>query len=612
MSDTVASITVRRLAETVRLAIARGAMGDEIAAIVRGWIGDRGAATSTTQETAHTDRGTTVTAITTTGSGVVIAASVMAVDAPDDDGDRFDWDAESGTVTRNGVGLPKIGTGIGGALAGRVVLAVPPDVADDPSDLAELIGGVGCLAHPRAWPVPSASYALCLLAAGEVDVAVVDAPSAVPKMPGGGPFGNSALEAATTIVRAVGGEVRSVGSIVVASRHEIDEGLVHRLLELRRRRMYRASPPPTDDSEAMRPTRLDRGRRVHDAGRLARAHGCFLGQAAGDALGQLVEFSHPATIAQAYPDGGPRLLVDGGAWQTIAGQPTDDTEMAICLARAIVHAGGYDRQAVARAYMRWGTGDLPTTLPGERDHGGGTRPYDIGGTTAKAVYAPTAEDVLAGTVADALTRAAAGSIPSNGALMRVSPLGIWGAGRDSDDVARAARADAALTHGHSFAVAASASFAVAIGHAIWTGASAREVWQVALDIARGPHGDPEVASVIAAADDGPPHDYMHHMGACATALRNAFFRLLHAPTLEEGVVATVREGGDTDTTAAIAGALLGAVYGRDMIPAQWRLMVTTCRPLARADGSVHHPRPRCLWPVDVTALAERLLLAGRE
>ena len=160
----------------------------------------------------------------------------------------------------------------------------------------------------------------------------------------------------------------------------------------------------------------------------------------------------------------------------------------------------------------------------------------------------------------------------------------------------------------TFTVAASAAFAVAIGHAIWTGAGPRETWQAALDIARGPHGDPEVAEVIVAAAERPPADYMHHMGACATALQNAFFRLLHAPTLEDGVVATVRAGGDTDTTAAIAGALMGAVYGRDAIPAQWRRMVVTCRPLARADGSVHHPRPRCLWPVDVMALAERLLL----
>ena len=91
------------------------------------------------------------------------------------------------------------------------------------------------------------------------------------------------------------------------------------------------------------------------------------------------------------------------------------------------------------------------------------------------------------------------------------------------------------------------------------------------------------------------------------ALQNAFHELLHAPSLEEGVVATVRRGGDTDTNAAIAGALLGAVHGREAVPAQWRSMVLSCRPLP---PRARRPRPRAYWPVDVMEIAERLLLAG--
>ena len=75
------------------------------------------------------------------------------------------------------------------------------------------------------------------------------------------------------------------------------------------------------------------------------------------------------------------------------------------------------------------------------------------------------------------------------------------------------------------------------------------------------------------------------------ALQNAFYELLHAPSLEEGVVATVRRGGDTDTNAAIAGALLGAVHGREAVPAQWRSMVLSCRPL-RAAGAAAAARGR--------------------
>lgn len=60
-----------------------------------------------------------------------------------------------------------------------------------------------------------------------------------------------------------------------------------------------------------------------------------------------------------------------------------------------------------------------------------------------------------------------------------------------------------------------------------------------------------------------PADYVQHQGWVLVAFQNAVWQLLHAPSLEEGVVDTVMRGGDTDTNAAICGALLGAVYGRE-------------------------------------------------
>ena len=62
---------------------------------------------------------------------------------------------------------------------------------------------------------------------------------------------------------------------------------------------------------------------------------------------------------------------------------------------------------------------------------------------------------------------------------------------------------------------------------------------------------------------------MTSSGWVVTALQSAYYQLLHAPSLEEGIVSTVRSGGDTDTNAAICGALLGAVYGRQAVPRQW-------------------------------------------
>jgi hypothetical protein len=64
-------------------------------------------------------------------------------------------------------------------------------------------------------------------------------------------------------------------------------------------------------------------------------------------------------------------------------------------------------------------------------------------------------------------------------------------------------------------------------------------------------------------------------------------------------------GGDADTNAAVAGALLGALHGRDAFPARWVFPVLACRPLAEAGAP--RPRPAAYWPDDLLDLAEALL-----
>jgi ADP-ribosylglycohydrolase len=99
------------------------------------------------------------------------------------------------------------------------------------------------------------------------------------------------------------------------------------------------------------------------------------------------------------------------------------------------------------------------------------------------------------------------------------------------------------------------------------------------------------------------------MGWVLIALQNAFYQLLHAPSFEEGVVATVMAGGDTDTNGAIAGALLGAVHGAGAVPPRWTRAVLSCRPLRGTPTA--HPRAVEFWPLDALELAEALLGAGR-
>ena len=85
---------------------------------------------------------------------------------------------------------------------------------------------------------------------------------------------------------------------------------------------------------------------------LSRSQGCLLGQLCGDALGSLVEFQMHEQIRRKYPEG-VRDLAHGGTWNTLAGQPTDDSELALALARTLAAERTYNVSSARRAYEAW-------------------------------------------------------------------------------------------------------------------------------------------------------------------------------------------------------------------------------------------------------------------
>jgi ADP-ribosylglycohydrolase/fructose-1,6-bisphosphatase/inositol monophosphatase family enzyme len=486
---------------------------------------------------------------------------VHAFAYPDDDGDLFAWAEGCGPVRRNG--RPCDVVPARGLASDSVVLVSSAGDTD-------AAGNLECVRPARYRTVPSIAHRLALVAAGEAAVAVsINWPGAWDYAAGHallrGAGGVLVDEKGREVVYGEGGASRTVCAF--GGREEAVRALVGRGWE-------RLGMSVRSRGSSMLPARLRPGRAVADASRLSRAEGCLLGQVAGDNLGALVEFASAGEIARAHPDGGPRALVDGGRWDILAGQPTDDSEMALALARSILEEDRFEPKAARRAYRAW------------LDSG----PFDVGST-----------------VGGALRGRANPASQANGALMRASPLGVLAHALLPAEAAALARADAVLTHVHPACGDASAAFVVAVAHAIREGDGAEAAWQAAARWAREAGGDPLVTEALAAARDEAPACDGPKQGWVRIALQNAFFELLHASSLEEGVVATVRRGGDTDTNAAIAGALLGAVHGRKAVPAQWRSMVLSCRPL---DGAGRRPRPREYWPVDVLEIAERLLLAG--
>jgi ADP-ribosylglycohydrolase/fructose-1,6-bisphosphatase/inositol monophosphatase family enzyme len=301
--------------------------------------------------------------------------------------------------------------------------------------------------------------------------------------------------------------------------------------------------------------------------KLARAQGAMLGQVIGDNLGARVEAKPANEIARLYPQG-LRELADGGVYHLMAGQPTDDSEMALTLARSIVREGKFDGARVLDGYRQWIT----------------SRPVDVGMTTERGLIGasdPRSE--------------------SNGSLMRCSPIGVWAAG-DAALAARTARDDSALTHPNDICVEACAAYCAAIAAGVG-GASREEMLEAAVQHSKGPARD----AVKRGAAGTMPADFFTHPGWVVVALQNAFCCLMKMD-FEEALVSTVGHGGDTDTNAAIAGALLGAAQGRAGIPPRWIYAVLSCRPLA--ESGALRPRPIEYWPDDILELSEALLNSG--
>ncbi len=481
--------------------------------------------------------------------GQPVLGVVYAPTAPDDNGDMISWTLGA-EFTRNGSIVELTST------QDTSIIALNADAAD--YALPNHISFDGA----RVRALPSPAYRAALAAVGEVDAAM----SLVAGLSSWDIAGGHAL------LIAAGKEIIQLDGRALDYATNSFYGFIAGSTELVRK---------LSSAKVSSNGRIDRkpaipSTRTGSASQLSRAQGAMLGQLAGDALGSFVEFQDARTIQDRHPEGIVDLH-DGGTWNLIAGQPTDDSEMALALARSICARRRYDRDDVSQAYIDW------------RNSG----PFDIGFTTSNAISA-----LEAGKPVPSESQA-------NGALMRASPIGIFAAG-SPELASELARQDASLTHPNGVTVAANAAFVAAISVGV-SGGSAEEMWAAAYSYA----GEDEDAEIVRQrlieARSKQPGEFQRQMGWVLTAFQNAFYHLMAGSSLSDAVVATVAEGGDTDTNAAICGALLGSQQGRDAVPLKWRNAILSCRPVEA--GGVRRPRPTTYWPDDALGLSEALLVA---
>src|SRR5207249_2213872 len=124
---------------------------------------------------------------------------------------------------------------------------------------------------------------------------------------------------------------------------------------------------------------------------------------------------------------------------------------------------------------------------------------------------------------------------ANGSLMRASPLAILAHRSRPGEAAELGRRDSALTHPHPVCRDAVAAFVIATSRAIARGGEAEGAYEAALAWARSEAVAPVTETLVRAAAEAPRCDE-GHTGWVLVTLQNAFHELLHAPSVEAGVV----------------------------------------------------------------------------
>ena len=269
-----------------------------------------------------------------------------------------------------------------------------------------------------------------------------------------------------------------------------------------------------------------------------RARGCMLGLMCGDALGAPLEFHSPADFKLHFPHG-VTGMVDG--WDTTVwrknGTITDDSEMAIALLRSLLNEQGYNSMATQAQYIDWLS----------------SKPRDVGITIRYALKGDFNPDSQA-----------------NGALMRVAPIGIYAALHPEWDWQSATKADCTLTHIHPRCINANIIYVESLILAMQS-QTPQEIYAAACKRAEKLNDAALLCRLRAAETEEP--EYQPKAGWVEIAFQCTYYWLLHAQDYASAMCSIVSRLGDPDTNGAIAGALLGAVFGIDGIPYEWQQTV---------------------------------------
>jgi ADP-ribosyl-[dinitrogen reductase] hydrolase len=277
-----------------------------------------------------------------------------------------------------------------------------------------------------------------------------------------------------------------------------------------------------------------------------RAQGALLGLAAGDALGRPVEFRSAAAIAERH--GRVTEMLSHGTHGQPAGTVTDDTDMALCIARSLVEQEAFDGEDIADRFQSWqesGPFDIGLmTSDAIREYAGGTSWRDAG----REVWHQRPEGQNAG----------------NGSVMRCVPHAIAFA-EDPETLVRVSKRSSAITHHDP-----RCRYGCAVLNCTVAGYLRGEDDPFDDALARIENDGPaDLVETLRLVPDRIDDGQLENSGYVVHTLQTALYDALMADSPEAAITAAVNRGGDTDTIGAVAGALAGARFGASRLPDRW-------------------------------------------
>ncbi len=253
------------------------------------------------------------------------------------------------------------------------------------------------------------------------------------------------------------------------------------------------------------------------------------------------------------------------------GQPTDDSELTAALAQGLLSpefdaAGIYARlRGFIHGHGTEGRKSILTDGPA----------YGSGGTLRSALRAETYEESFL-----AFREGNVSLMPSNGSLMRNTPIALRYMGHP-DMIVSAAKRQSCITHVHPAAQVACMVHALLLWYILLGVDGPNTAWKYTQETIRSLFEQEKATKdrilksdleTVLAFDGERPHEdeIWPNTGGAMLSLRIALWAFLTASDFRDGLTKSISVGGDTDTYGAIAGGLLGAHFGIDGIPKEWR------------------------------------------